>query len=678
MKIMSRQKPLLKAALILSGILAIACAFAQDVPEDIKAALKRADDGVAKIIAVPKAERNFDNTLGALDAINVRLDDDTSLFIFMQNVSPDASVRDQSRAADELVTNWAIDLGKREDLYNAIKEYADSKPKLEGEQKRLLDFTMRDYHLAGMDLPKDKRDRLAEIEKELNKLGIEFGQNIADDETTVPLTPEELKGVPKDTLDRQTLSDGIYLVRVDGPTYISVMENCPNATTRQKIWTEYRRRAGQKNVAVLEQLIKLRDEAAHLLGYENSVDMVLATRMAKNSANVAKFYADLEPVVRKKAEMDLKEFEAAKKQIDPKSKGFMPWDYAYVKNYLMKKKYAVDSDKVAEYFPMERVFQGFFDVTSQLYNIEWKDVTADAPKLGLPIWHPDVKLWEMRDKSDGKLLGRIYTDLFPRPGKYTHAACWGLQQRRVWDDGTVQTPLAALVCNFTKPTADKPSLMPHDEVETFFHEFGHGLHQLLTNTHYGRFSGTAVERDFVEAPSQMMENWVWEPKVLNMFAKHYKTGQPLPAKLLEGMQKARTLGSGIETQGQLYLGEMDQAFHTAKGGVVDTTTVGNAIYEKSTIYKAVPGTMFQSSFTHLVGYNGAYYGYLWSLVYAQDMYQRFEELGVTSPKAGEYYRSKILARGGSMDAMDMLRDYLGREPNMDAFYKHLGLTPDKK
>lgn len=662
---------------MLVGIVAAAASFAQDVPDNIKEALKRADDGVAKIIATPKSQRNFDNTVGALDAISVKLDDDTSLFIFMQNVSPDAGVRAQSRAADELVSNWSIDLGKREDLFNAIKEYADTNPTLEGEQKRLLEFTMRDYHLSGMDLPKDKRDRLAEIEKQLNKLGIDFQQNIADDETTVPLTLEELKGVPKDTLDRQTMSNGLVLLKVDGPTYLSVMDNCPNATTRQKVWTEYRRRAGEKNVAVLEQLIKLRDEAAHLLGYKNSVDMVLATRMAKNSDTVAKFYSELEPIVAKKAAADKAEFLAAKKQFDKSAKDFLPWDYAYTRNYLLKKKYAVDEEKVAEYFPMERVFQGFFDVTSQLYNVEWRDLTADAPKLGLPIWHPDVKLWGLYDKKDGSLLGRIYTDLFPRPGKYTHAACWGLQQRKVWDDGTVQVPLAALVCNFTKPTAEKPSLMPHDEVETFFHEFGHGLHQLLTKTSYGRFSGTAVERDFVEAPSQMMENWVWEPKVLNMFAKHYKTGEPLPAKLLEGMQKARTLGSGIETQGQLYLGEMDQAYHTAAGGVVDTTKVGNDVYQRATIYKPVAGTLFQSSFGHLVGYNGAYYGYLWSLVYAQDMFRRFEELGVTSPQAGDYYRSKVLSRGGSMDAMDMLRDYLGREPNMDAFYKHLGLNSGK-
>lgn len=671
------RKRLSRTAAIAAGALLVALAGAQDAPQAIKDALKRADDAVAKIIAVPAGQRNFDNTIGAMDALNARLDTDTSLFIFMQNVSPDAKVRAESRAADELVTNWAIDLGKREDLYKAIKAYADTKPKLEGEQKRLLEFTMRDYRLSGMDLPEAKRNELKEIEKELNKLTIDFQTNIADDETVIPLSLKDLEGVPEDTINRQTMSNGIVIVRVDGPTYSSVMEHAVNAETRHKVWLAYRRRAGLKNKAVLEEILKLRDRAAHLLGFNNSVDMVLTTRMAKDSKTVAKFYDELVPVVMKKALEDRAELDKAKQEFTKDSKAILdPWDYGFYSELVRKEKYAVDTEKVAEYFPMEKVFQGFFEITSKLYSITWKDITADAKSLGLPVWHEDVKLWGVYDKS-GKLLGRIYTDLYPRQGKYTHAACWGLQQRKVWQDGSVQVPLAALVCNFTKPTPTKPSLMPHDEVETFFHEFGHGLHHMLTEVKYARFSGTAVERDFVEAPSQMMENWVWEPEVLKLFARHYKTNEPLPASLLDGMQKARTVGSGIDTQGQLYLGQMDQAFHTAPGGEIDTTKVAQEVYEKTTLYKAQPGVLFQSSFGHLMGYNGAYYGYLWSLVYAQDMFQRFKELGVLSPTTGDYYRKKVLAKGGSEDAMSMLRDYLGREPNMEAFYKHLGMKTDK-
>lgn len=669
---------LIKATGICLAVLFSALASAQEVPQQIKDALKRADDAIAKIIAIPDSERTFDNTMGALDDVNARLDTDTSLFIFMENVSPDAKVRDAARVAEEAVSNWGIDVAKREDLFKAIKAYADTHPVLQGEQKRLLEFTMRDYHLSGMDLPKDQRDHLKDIEKQINKLEIEFEQNIADDETVVPLTLDELKGVPQDIIDHQVKTNNLILLKPDESSYGRVMDHALNATTRHKVWIAFRRRAGDKNIHVLEQLIKLRDEDAHILGFKNSVDEVLVTRMAKNSANVAKFYAELEPAVRKKAQADKAEFEAAKRAYthDPKAK-FDPWDYGFYYDQLLKKKYAVDQEKVAEYFPVDKVFKGFFDITSRLYGLDYRDITSQASSLGLPLWHPDVKLWGVYDKKNGQLLGRIYTDLYPRPGKYTHAACWGLQERKVWPDGSIQVPLAALVCNLTKPVGSKPALLQHDDVITFFHEFGHGLHNLLTQTKYSRFSGAQVERDFVEAPSQMMENWVWEPEVLNIFARHYKTGQPIPVALLKGMRAARTLGSGIDTEGQLYLGQMDQTFHTAPGGKIDPVKAAQDVYARMTIYQPQPGNLFPASFGHLVGYNGAYYGYLWSLVYAQDMFQRFKQLGLLSPATGDYYRSKVLSRGGSIDAMDMLKDYLGRAPKMDAFYEHLGLKIGK-
>ncbi|MBA3725078.1 MAG: Zn-dependent oligopeptidase [Armatimonadetes bacterium] len=646
----------------------------QEAQQTIKDALARGDAAVAAIIAVPNGQRTFENTLGAFDDMDVRLDNDTSLILFMQYVSTDANERDASRAAEEMVTNWYIEMGKREDLYKAIKAYADTKPNLEGEEKRMLEFTMRDYRRAGMDLAASDREKLKEIEKELSKLGIEFDQKIAEDNTRVPLLISELKGVPKDTIDRQERAADVILYKLDAPSYGALMDYCQVPLTREKAWVSYRRRGGTENIRTLERLIKLRAQAANMLGYDSTVDYEIETRMAKTDENVAKFYKDLQPIVRKKALLDFEEFQNEKRKHIRNSKAeFKQWDYSFYKTRLLKNKYSVDSEKVAEYFPMERVVNGLFSITSTLYGIDYRDVTSKAKDLGLPIWHADVKLYEVWDKEKNELLGRLYTDLYPRENKYNHAACWGLRPRKVNKDGSVQTPLAALVCNFTKPTADKPSLLPHDEVETFFHEFGHGLHQILTNTRLGRFSGTKVARDFVEAPSQMMENWVWSPEVLKTFAKQYKTGEPLPDKMLEGMKKARTLGSGLETEGQFYLGLMDQAYHTAPGGDVDSTQVGNDVYGKVLLYKPVPMTYFQASFGHLVGYEGAYYGYLWSLVYAQDMFQRFEELGLLSPKAGQYYREKILGRGGAMDEMDMLEDYLGRKPNMKAFLRHLGL-----
>ncbi|MBV6456939.1 MAG: Oligopeptidase A [Fimbriimonadaceae bacterium] len=644
------------------------------VPPKVEAAIMKANADIAKIIAVPKAQRNFDNTIGAMDALDVWMDNETSMIIFMQHVSPDAKSRDEGRAAEEAVVNWGIEVGKREDLYKAIKEYADTKPKLEGEQKRLLDFIMRDYRRSGISLPKDKRDKLKELETEISKLGIEFERNIAEDGSKLPLSLLELKGVPDDVVKRLPKVGELVLAGFDGPTYGAIMDYCEVEATRQKMQWMYRRRGGAKNVAVLEKMLKARAEASKLLGYANTVDYEIEVRMAKNSKTVAKFYEDLLPIVRKKALQDFNEFQESKRtHLGDANATFNPWDYSFYKNRLKREKYAVDTQKVSEYFPMDAVVKGLFSITQSLYGIDMVDITAQAKQKGFPIWHEDVKLYELYDKQTKNLLGRMYTDLYPRENKYTHAACWGLQPRRKALAGKDQVPLAALVCNFTKPTADKPSLLEHDEVETFFHEFGHGLHHMLADSTYARFSGTRVARDFVEAPSQMMENWIWDPAVLRTFAKHYQTGDSLPDAMLEGMKSARTLGSGIETEGQFFLGKMDQIFHTAPNGSIDTTKAALAAYEECTLFKATPNTMPQAAFGHLNGYQGAYYGYLWSLVYAQDMFQRFEEQGLLNPEAGAYYRKKVLARGGSMDEMDMLRDYLGREPRMDAFLKHLGL-----
>jgi thimet oligopeptidase len=663
-------------SLALAGLALLGAAWSQEPPQSVKDALKRADAAVQQIVKIPTKQRTFTNTIGAIDDLLVRLDNDTSLTLFMQYVSTDENEREASRAAEEAVNNWLIELGKREDLYKAVKGYADTKPKLEGEKKRLFDFTMRDYRRSGMTLPPDKRKKLKEIEMEISKLGIEFQKNIADDETVVPMTAEELKGLPEDTLKRLKKIAGVYLVTMDGPTFTAVLDHVESEPARQKVWIEYKRRGGKKNVRVLERLLKLRSQASSLLGYKTTVDYEVEIRMAKNAKTIAEFYEKLKPIVRKKALKDMEEFNAAKRAHtgDPNAK-LQPWDYSFYKNRLMKEKYAIDSEKVAEYFPMDAVVNGLFSITETLYGIEYKDVTAEAASLKLPIWHPDVKLYEVYDKSNKKLLGRMYTDLYPRDNKYNHAACWGLRPRKVFSDGTAQVPLAALVCNFTKPTADKPALLPHDQVETFFHEFGHGLHHILSDRKFGRFSGTSVARDFVEAPSQMMENWVWSPEVLKTFTKHYKTGDPLPAELLAGMKAARTLGSGLETEHQFYYGLVDQAFHTAKGGEIDSVKTTIDLFNEIELYEKIPEVWFHAAFGHMVGYHGAYYGYQWSLVFAQDMFQRFEELGVLSPEAGRYYREKILAPGGSMDEMEMLKSYLGREPKMDAFLRYLGMEP---
>lgn len=648
----------------------------------IDEAIARANASVAQIVAIPSKDRTFANTVGAIDDAAATFEQDTSLLIFLSNVHPDASVRDASQVAEQKAGDFLVDLGKREDLYNAVKDYVGNHPEevssLTGEKKRFLDFTLRDYRRAGMDLPAAQRERLTQVQKEITRLGIEFNKNIAEDTPTVYLSKQELMGAPESLIKSFPQNDGVYVVGLSNPTYMPLMETCGNETTRQKLWMAWRRRGGKKNIEVLEKAIKLYAEQAQILGYAHCADFMTETRMAKNYATVQKFYATLKPLVRKKAEADMAEFTAFKRQLtgDPKAE-LMPWDYFYIKAELSKSKYAVDNEKVREYFPMDKVIDGLFNVTQSLYGLEFREVTrTKAGTKDRPLWHEDVKLYEVYDKrAGGKLIGEFYLDLYPRDNKYTHFAQWSLVNHKVWNDGRVTLPLAALVCNFSKPEDGKPSLLGHEEVETFFHEFGHCLHTITSVANMNRFSGTNTELDFVEAPSQMFENWVWDAGVLNTFAKHYKTGEPLPKELLQGMVAAKNVGSGIDAENQFYYGLTDLAYETTKDGKVDTTAVAIALYPEVTGYNFKPeATFYQASFGHLMGYTAGYYSYMWSKVFAADMFQRFKELGLLNPEAGMYYRDKIISQGGTRDASELLKDYLGREPKLDSFLEQLGMS----
>jgi len=650
-----------------------------DPASPIAPALNKAKASIDAILAIPAAQRNFANTIGAIDDLYAQLQIDTNMTQFMAHVSSDAAERDRGSLAEEHYVNFLIELGKNEPLYQAVKAVSMQKIGLDPVRTRLVKEMMRDYKRAGMELSPEKRDELKKMQMEITRLQLEFDRNIRDDETMVPLTRDELAGMPSEFIDALGQSKGLYFVTMDYPTFQPIMDQCESEITRQKVWTAYKRKGGLKNVAVLEKFLKLRTQASHLLGYPHPSDFECEVRMSKKAANVNEFYDKLRPMVREKAKKDWEEYTTVKRE-HTKSKDAVlrPWDQSYFEKYLQRTKYAMDGDLVQQYFPMERVTEGLFSITQSLYGLEYRDITSKARAGEVkdrPLWHEDVKLYEVWDKASNKKLGEFYIDLHPRPNKYSHAAQWGLVPRKKWSDGTVALPLAALVCNFTKPTADKPSLLRHDEVETYFHEFGHCLHTILTESDFAMFSGTEVEGDFVEAPSQMFENWVWNADVLNTFAKHYKTNEPLPKELVDGMIAARNLGSGLFAEHQFYYGLVDQAYHIDDDGVVDTTQIATDMFPEIELFEKVPNVFFQAAFGHLSnpGYTAGYYGYQWSLVYAQDMFSRFKELGMLDPNAGMMYRQKVLSRGGTMDAIDMIKDFLGREPSMDAYVEHLGL-----
>ena len=388
-------------------------------------------------------------------------------------------------------------------------------------------------------------------------------------------------------------------------------------------------------------------------------------KMAKTPNTVDAFYDSLQPGLERIAEPEFAALRALLATEDPQAE-LRTWDYWYLDNKQRMNDFGIDPNQVAEYFPMQQVIDGMFEITGEVFGLEYRRI--DDAKA----WHPDVQLFEIFDKESGKGIAHFYADLFPRDNKYTHAAAFDLTKGRLLPDGSRATPVAAILANFTKPTASQPSLLKHDEVLTLFHEFGHVLHHCLTTADLASFSGFDAEWDFVEAPSQIMEHWCWDASILTRFAHHYETGDPIPDTLVKQLLAARNHNQGTFNLRQIFLGKLDMGMHGPQLPD-DLDELYRTTYE-ITGFKAHEGTSFYTGFGHLMGgYDAGYYGYLWSKVYGDDMYSVFEDEGVTDPAVGKRYRDEILAVGGSRDAADSLQAFLGREPNNRAFLRHLGL-----
>ncbi|MHC4892363.1 MAG: M3 family metallopeptidase [Planctomycetota bacterium] len=636
-------------------------------------AFAAADAAIEAICAVPEGERTFENTIEAIDDAVADLYAQVGFRAFMEHVHPDARIRDQGAEVGVVLSNWFTDLMLREDLFSAVEDYVASDPEVEGVDRRLLDELVRDFRRAGMELEPEQRERVRAIDRELTDLGRDFSRNIALDGTVCLLTEDEVVGLDEDDLALFERSGDLFVVPMRGPNIRAIFQRCTVPTTRQKVSIQYGRRGGPDNVRVIEEMVALRHERAQLLGYPSTAHYELEVKMAADPEQVEAFYADLAPRVLAKAEADIALYTEAKREAtgDPDAV-FDAWDRTFYHEYLLRERYAVDPRAVQEHFPLEAVYAGLFDVTSELFGIRYEEVGASDVRRRT-LWHPDVQLFDVFDTASGDLLGSFYIDLFPREGKYTHAAQFPIRIRKQHADGKLITPVVALVCNFTKPTDERPSLLTHGEVETFFHEFGHCLHSILSESDLAWFAGTSVARDFVEAPSQMLENWVWDADVLARFARHYETGAPLSGEILEGLVAAKNLGSGHGTSYQVYLGRLDMGLHSDADGLVDVDAIAREAHAASNALPWTEGGLGYASFGHLDGYQAGYYGYLWSLVYAQDMFTPFEGGDLLDPELGARYRRTVLAAGGTRDAIDLVRDFIGREPNSEAFSRHLGL-----
>ncbi len=637
---------------------------AKSVADVTAAGLAAANDIVESIVAA--TESTPAAILQPLDDVTALLTVTYGQGAFMARVHPDEEVRAAGATAEETISKWRVDLVSRRDLYEAVRDFAAAGPDVDPAQRRLLDFWLRDFRRAGHELEAAARNRLTEMRARLVELEVEFQKNIDAYEDGIEATPQDLAGLSEGLMDRldQGSRDGTLRVTLDYPQYFPFMQQAERRDLRQELQTKFYNQAVDANRPLLAEAVALRGGMAELLGHPTWAHYAMEPKMA-DPESVDKMYADLVPRVTDKAKGELRELTDLAEADG--AERLESWDWSFYDNRQRVTDYGIDAEEVAAYFPLEQVFSGMFDITGEVFGLSYHRLDDVA------TWHPEVRVYEIRDRNSGNPLAVFYADLFPRQGKFGHAAAWDLVHGRGDSAGEWTRPVAAIVANFTPPSATRPSLLKHDEVTTLFHEFGHVLHMCLTTARYALFSGANVEWDFVEAPSQIMEHWCWKAEVLQRFAGHYDSGEPIPAVMVDRLVAARDLNIGVKTLRQFFYGLLDLGMHTANGSL-DL----DALYRSAWEVTGLPfpeGTFMPAGFGHIMGgYDAGYYGYMWSKVYGDDMFSVFEAEGVLSPDVGSRYRDQVLAPGGSRDAIEHLRAFLGREPNNDAFLEYLGLS----
>lgn len=621
-------------------------------------------------IIISTENNSFENVMRPLDDLYHELSLVLYPIYLMGSAHPDELVR---KASDEVVANlskFQNELNLNEDLYKKVKLFSltDEAKKLSGVHKKFTDETVRDFERNGFSLSKEKRDELKMIQDKLADLSIKFHSNIAEAKDELILSEAELIGLPDDYKSAHKQKNGSYKITLDYPSYVPFMKYSELEPNRKILYKKYLNRAKETNLSVLKDILFERKKMASLLGYKTFAEYNVENRMVKTPETIWTFEKELSDKVNLKAKKDYDELlEIKKAYLKNEEESLVnPWEKGFYNNQLVKEKYLLDNEELKTYFELDNVISGLFSISEKLFNVSFKEIKSAS------VWHVDVRLFEILDGEN--VVGRFYTDLFPRENKYGHAACFGVSEGKLTPEG-YQIPTAALVCNFPKATEENPSLLLHDDVVTLFHEFGHVIHSVMTESEIGVYSGTSVSRDFVETPSQMFENFAWSYESLSLFATHYKTGELLPKDLHRKMVDSKNVGSGLDTQQQIFYGLIDMTFHDDKCDfeTQSTTEIIKELQKSHTYFEQLEGTCFEASFGHLDGYAAGYYGYLWSKVYAEDFFSEFEKEGVLSAKVGDKYRSIILAKGGSVDEFDLVEQFLGRKPTNDAFLNSLGV-----
>jgi Zn-dependent oligopeptidase len=625
--------------------------------DDILQRAKQVDDNIAMI---PDEEVTFENVVAPLAHKDCWLYGETSPLTFAQHVSTDKNVRDASVQATKTLDSYNIESGMRIDIYDKVKLVKDYA--LEFESKRLLQFLLRGYKRNGLHLSSDERERLSSLQKELFSVSANFTNNLTNDKTTLSFSKEELTGVPEGFLEQRSRDEEEkFIVTLRLGDMLTIMKQCTVGETRRQMTAAYDSRC-LENVALLGKAVKIRDEIAHLLGYQSHAHYKLEIKMAKTPEEVSKFLNNLHQLLEPYARMELDKLKSLKGTDD-----FHCWDWMYYDRLLLETEHQVNEEKIKEYFEVNTLTIEMLKLYEELLSLRIVQ-EEDFTEL-----HEDVKLFSVYDKEQNTFMGQFYLDLYSRENKYSHVAVFPLHLGQIDENGTRHLPICAMVANYIKGTDTRPSLLKHSDVVTYFHELGHVMHNVLSETKYSTFHGTSVERDFVEAPSQMLENWCWSKPVIQKLSKHYKTGKPLDEDVIDKLVHSRTIGKALFNMRQIFFAMYDMKIHSEK--VTDLTALYNRMREKYTLLPAVTGTHGQTGFIHLLGgYDAGYYGYLWSQVLSADMFfTRFEKEGVFNKETGRSYREMILKPGGTIDGMDMVRNFLGREPNQEAFLKSLGI-----
>jgi thimet oligopeptidase len=636
------------------------------VNDETDAAVARADALVAAAVA---ASPSFDATLLPLELAGAELVRAYGRAAFLGQVSTEAAIRDAGNEAEERLNKWRVAVAFRTDLYEAVRALAatDEASALTGERARLLQHWLRDFRRAGHALSAEDRAELERLRTRLVEVEVAFQRNVNEHRDGIDVTPEQLAGLPDAYVERLSPGDAPDTLRVslDYPELNPFLDQARNRDLRRELFVKNWNRAVAENRPLLDEALDLRRRIAAALGEPTWAHHAMELKMARNPERVRTFYEELLPSLAETVRLELDRLEGLL-AADGHDGPITAWDWRYYDDALRRSEYGVDQDRISEYFPLDPTVEGMFAITGDVFGLEYR-VVPEANG-----WHESVRLYEILDAATGTHIAHFYADLFPRDGKFGHAAAFPLVIGHRGADGDYVAPVSAIVASFTPPSGDTPSLLRHTEVETLFHEFGHILHMSLTRAEFARFSGAETEWDFVEAPSQIMQHWTWDPSVLGRFAKHHATGETMPAELVDQLARARFVNVGLKTAIQAYYGQLDLALH-AEPVTPDMDLAMRKTFEVTGL-PYPEGTFFLSGFGHLLGgYDAGYYGYLWANVIGDDMFSRFASEGVLSPTVGAEYRREILEPNGSRDADVLVRAFLGREPSNAEFLRLRGM-----